>query len=580
MSSLRQIGATTRAALAGGTALAMTLALAPAAHAGQYHVYSCRTPTGQVAPTEGWSAPVHSGEDVTSNTCEGGGGLVAGLDDDYAHSADSETDKATWAFNAPFDETITSATVWRVGDTLGGTSSEASYLFWLSGGAATGLNAHAFDECAAAATNGCAARGNFTNLFAPENQVIVPSSALGSPYISINTYCGASLVKGALCPEGKSDPDGYAAMVELFAADLVLSESASPSVSSVGGGLANASTVSGVSDVSFHATDPGSGIYEVVFQVDGQVVSTVVPDEDGGRCHDVGGTTDGLPAFLYPQPCPNSLSPDVPFDAAGLSNGIHHLLVSVLDAAGNATPVVDREITVANPSAAGVPGGVRGPANGQDPAEKAILTASWKGHAGVRLGSAYGAIHTVEGRLTGPEGQGIADAQIEVDELPAAAGAQLRVLSAPRTAANGRWRLSLSRDLPSCALRLAYRSHLGDATPVATRTLNLSVHAGLGLRIAPRVASSGGAIVFAGRLLGGPIPAGGKQLVLEARSPGSRWIEFHVVRARAATGGRFRFVYRFRLPGPATYQFRVLSEVEADYPYAPGSSNVVSVYER
>jgi hypothetical protein len=53
-----------------------------------------------------------------------------------------------------------------------------------------------------------------------------------------------------------------------------------------------------------------------------------------------------------------------------------------------------------------------------------------------------------------------------------------------------------------------------------------------------------------------------------------------VIRGRAGDGGRFRFAYRFRLPGPVRYQFRVLCEAEADYPFATGGSNVVRIFER
>jgi hypothetical protein len=370
-------------------------------------------------------------------------------------------------------------------------------------------------------------------------------------------------------------------MVELFAADLVLSQPASPTVSAVGGGLAEDPAVSGTSDVAFHATDPGSGVYEAIVQVDGQIVSRGVLDEDGGRCRDVGGTTDGLPAFLYTQPCPAAVSVDVPFDTTGLSNGVHHLLVSVTDAAGNAATVLDREITVANPVSPGAgagSGAKRGPANGEDPSEHATLTARWRGASGARLSGRYGAPRAIEGRLTGPEGRGIAGAEVEVGELPAYAGATIRALAAPRTDAEGRWSLALPRGLPSCRLRIAYRSHLGDALPVATRTLGLTVPAALRLHVAPRTASSNGAIRFSGRLLGGPIPPGGKQLVLEARSPGGPWIEFHVI--HTGPHARFGYLYRFRLPGPASYQFRVLCEQEADFPFATGGSNVVGVSER
>ena len=137
-------------------------------------------------------------------------------------------------------------------------------------------------------------------------------------------------------------------MVELFAADMVLSQPTGPTVSAVSGGLAEDPTVSGTSDVAFHATDPGSGVYEAIVEVDGQVIEHEVINEDGGRCRNVGGTTDGLPAFLYTQPCPAEASADLPLDTTALTNGEHHLVVSVTDAAGNAATVLDREITVAN----------------------------------------------------------------------------------------------------------------------------------------------------------------------------------------------------------------------------------------
>ena len=37
---------------------------------------------------------------------------------------------------------------------------------------------------------------------------------------------------------------------------------------------------------------------EAVFTIDGQVVQSTVVDANGGRCHDIGGTSDGRPAFL------------------------------------------------------------------------------------------------------------------------------------------------------------------------------------------------------------------------------------------------------------------------------------------
>jgi hypothetical protein len=151
-------------------------------------------------------------------------------------------------------------------------------------------------------------------------------------------------------------------------------------------------------------------------------------------------------------------------------------------------------------------------------------------------------------------------------------------MPSPRTDVNGRFSVRIPAGTSSRTLRLAYRAHLGDALPVATRTLRLNVRAGIVLHVSPRTASVGNTIRFRGRLRGGPIPHGGKQLVLEARSPGSAWIEFKVVHTDAR--GRYGASYRFKFPGPANYRFRVRSEAESDFPFAAGSSNVVGVRER
>jgi hypothetical protein len=445
-------------------------------------------------------------------------------------------------------------------------------MFSLTGIANTGANTHVIERCQADA---CYGKGSFADPFALENRVVAPVSALNSPYLSANASCGTYLSGNITCLAGGGDENGYSAMIELFAADIVLSQPEGPTVSAVAGGLVDSATVTGASDVAFHASDPGGGIYEAVFQVDGRMVSSPVLDENGGRCRNVGQTADGLPAFLYTRPCPAELSVDVPFDTAGLSPGAHHLVVSVLDAAGNSATVLDREITVAGAPSTGA---ARGPANGVNASEHALLTARWKSTTSAHLRGDYGSARTVEGRLTGPEGQPIAGAQVEASVVPAYTGAPAHALAAARTAADGHWSLRLPSDSSSCTLRIAYRSHLGDPLPAATRTLSLSVRPALHLRIRPRVAGAGGTIFFSGRLRGGPIPPGGKQLVLEASSPGGRWIEFHVIRTDPR--GRFHSSYRFRLPGPVAYRFRVRSEYEADFPFTAGHSNVVRVFER
>jgi hypothetical protein len=565
--------------------------LASDAHAGSYHVYTCRTPSGESAPADGWSGSKTGTYTYAVNTCQQpGGALTAALGDQPARTAN--TDVATWALGVPAGLHISSATLWRAGDADGGAAINATYEFWFAGPENRNNPANAFGQCVSGST--CPAGvGNPGQPLSAENRLVVPASNLGA-HLYFNASCSGQAEYQ--CREGEHDASGYAAVVYLYAADMTLEQNAGPSAGGVGGELAGAPSISGTSDVTFTATDPGSGVYRVAFSIDGQVVQTAVPDENGGRCKNVGQTTDGLPAFLYLQPCPASVSADLGFDTTRVANGTHHLVVSVIDAAGNAAPVLDRNVTIANqiPPGASAPGsgaagssgqtsganGAAGPTapNGSNASAQAVLAVSWTATRRERLSTRYGRAQTITGQLIAPGGAPIGGAQIDLLALPSYAGARSTAMPSPYTGQDGRFTVSLPGGISSRTLRFGYRSHLGDPMPVVTRTLTLSVEAGIALSISPRTASVGHSIFFRGRLLGGSIPRGGKQLVLEARSPGGSWMEFNVIRADSR--GRYRARYRFRFPGPARYQFRVLSEAEADYPFAPGASNVVGVRER
>jgi hypothetical protein len=543
-----------------GAASAGCVAAVPSSWAGEYHVYSCRTPSGESAPTDGWSGSNSGPETFAQDTCaQPGGALVAALHGETKRIADA--DSATWAFVAPPGDALSRATLWWAGDAKGGAAANATYQFVLAGSG----EAEVFDECLFVL--GCLNKGEIGAPLSSENRVVVPEANLGS-HIYAQASCGG--ISEYACPTNVGDPNGYAAVVYVYAADLVLEQPTGPTASNVSGELASASTVSGTTDVAFSASDPGSGVYEAQFTVDGQLVQSTVVDENGGRCRNVGQTTDGLPAFLYLQPCLSSASADVGFDTTKVSNGTHHLVVTVTDAAGNAATVLDRAITVDNPPPPGAP-------NGTNASSQATLAVAWAGSGKARLTTRYGHTETIVGRLTAPGGVPIAGALVDVLSTPAYAGAHAAAMVSPVTGSNGRFSMQLPAGLSSRSLRFVY-SNTTDAQPAAMKTLTLSVHAGVGVRIAPRVASVGRSIYFSGRLRGGPVPSGGKLLVLEARSPGGTWLEFDVIRSDAR--GRYHASYRFKFPGPARYQFRVLCEAEADYPFATGSSPVVSVFER
>jgi hypothetical protein len=311
---------------------------APSAMAGDYHVYSCRTPSGGVAPADGWSGsagPTY--DDYAIDTCATGGALTAALGDATIHIAD--LDQAAWTLSVPAAETVVGATLWRAGDVDGGEAPDATYEFLLSGS----NERESFDGCVY--QFGCTVEGDLGHPLAAINRVGVPGGNVGSE-VHLSASCEG--VQGVECPAGHGDINSYAAVVDLFAADVVLEQNQGPAAKEVSGPLATEKPVAGTSDLVFSASDPGAGIWETTFSVDGNVVQRTVPNEAGGRCREVGQSTDGLPGFLYLQPCPQTEDVDVPFDTTVVGNGIHHLVVSVIDPAGNSAPVLDREIDVEN----------------------------------------------------------------------------------------------------------------------------------------------------------------------------------------------------------------------------------------
>jgi hypothetical protein len=288
-------------------------------------------------------------------------------------------------------------------------------------------------------------------------------------------------------------------------------------------------------------------------------------------------------AFAAPQPCPSTENVSLTVNTSAIPAGQHHLQVLVTDAAGDEATAYDGTITTAGPS--GTPGGgaigpgsplaLRGAANGTNASDEAKLTARWQGTSKATRTSRYGQADRVTGRLTSTTGEPISGALLDVTATAAAQGARAASLESVRTGPTGAWSLTLPRDVSSSAVRFVYRSHVNDTIPVATATLTLRVHAGILLGIDPHLTSVGHTILFTGVLRGAP--PGGKQLVLEASS-GGEWIQFRTI--ATAAKGRYHASYRFKLPGPVTYRFRVLSPHETDFPFLAGTSNVVDVYER
>jgi hypothetical protein len=544
------------------------LAAAPVAHAGRYHVYGCRTPSGALAPVDGWTGSYSGPFVYASNDCQSGGALNAALDGSVSQPTNAI---ATWTYTAPPHTTIAAATLFRYG-TASSQTGNATSLFWLAAPHNNYDSADVYDQCVATS---CNSKGVATPPLSPSNLLDVPSSnAQGATQLFVNAACGG--VNGYSCPP--TSGGSYSALVRVYASDFTLDTPVAPAVANAVGSLTTASPLTGPQDIAFDASDAGPGLYEVRFKVDGQVVSHAAVDANGGRCQDAGGTTDGTRAFLSGQPCAPSAHIQQSFDSHQVADGMHHLEVVVDNAAGNQTTVLDREVSISNGVGVANASVPRGAVNGVNASDQASLQARWAATKRPRLESRFGRKRQVTGRLTAAGGRPVTGAAIDVLATPTYSGATPLIEGTTRTNPDGTWSFTVPGGDSSRILEFRYRSHVGDTQPAAAIKLELAVHAAISLHINPSSVSVGHTITFRGQVAGGPIPRGGKQLVLEARQPGAGWIEFNVIRTDGQ--GRYRARYKFRFPGPVTYQFRVLSKYEAAFPFIAGTSPVARVHER
>ena len=318
-----------------------------------------------------------------------------------------------------------------------------------------------------------------------------------------------------------ADANGYAAAIYLYAADLVLEQQAGPTVSGgVAGELASASTVGGLVSAHLRRERPtAQASTRSCSRSTARSCRRTVPNENGGRCRNVGRDQRR---------------------AAGVP--VRQALPPVAQRPGRPRHDEDPQ---RHPPAGGQRarrGGQLGsrartpdhrPQRGDRPAER-----DQRHRPGGAVGAVeqappragwwfrFGRSATVEGRLTAVGGVPIAGASIDVSAEPTATGA-------------GRRRCQRRKRTPPAASRSSSpeespRGRCGSATgptspkkaPPPRRPSPWRCKAGIVLHISPDVTSVGRAIHFSGRLRGGPVPSEGKQLVLEARSPGGPWIEF------------------------------------------------------
>jgi hypothetical protein len=518
------------------------LAMVAGAQAGTYVIDNCPsapTGNGNAGPWTVFGAPQN-----TKGSCSGGpGNWIGPLG---ASMSPGEVDGVQVAVPAGSAITIREAKVW-----------------WFVPHQISGADTFAI---AGVNTGGVEEAGTPKNSSVTPDDFVLPST---TTKLTLGDYCSNDDAGAGCTFGGGENPD-----LELLGAQLTLADGGLPSGSVTGGALAGAGPVSGTQSLAYHAEDTGSGVRLAELLVDGQPVAK----------------NDYIAECPYQNfaACPPNVSGTIGWNTESVGNGSHEVALRIVNAAHNMTILDSHTITIdnaPNPNAPtgtaaigpGSPLALRGPANGTNASDQATLAARWKSTAKATRTSGYGAVEEITGRLTAPGNIPISGASLDVFQTSAYEGARTVPLAGVHTGPTGAWTLTLPRDTASSSLHFEYRSHQNDTVPVATAALTLRVHAGIALKIAPRITRVGRRIVFSGALHGAPIPPGGKQLVLEASS-GDEWIQFRTITTDAK--GRYRASYRFKFPGPVVYRFRVLSPQEADFPFLNGTSNVVAVYER
>jgi hypothetical protein len=479
-----------------------------------------------------------------------------------------------YTFSAPAGLPITAATIYResYNDSL-------TYGWWAS---PENLFSEPdlFDFCQGAGETPCA-RGNVAvysecsrnytfcknRPYAPYDVLSVPPVDLPSSHLYFNAVCMAKSC------------NGYEYM---RSADIELTQTTQPTAVATGGSLTTATTLQGTADVSITADDLASGIFQAVLQSNGHTVARQTIDANGGKCVPYGEATDGTEIFLYEQPCPMSVSDvDVSFDTALLPDGPQQVSIFVTDAAGIATPILSRSVTVENSGAYLIRVhaeqeralAARGACNAQCDEHATMLTAN---AALARKPFARRFARSglsLSGQLVNHAGSPMPNATVELSELPAYEHSKLVVLAHTTTDAMGRWRFRVPRG-PSRALTVGYRARVNDSAYAARVAFRERVAAGVVLHAPPRTVA-GRRVNFEGQLLGGYVPKGGVYVSLEIYYTGT-WREIALLHADRQ--GVFGYGYQFAAIGSATYRFRARVPPLPDYPFRGGASPAVGIH--
>lgn len=509
--------------------------------AGTYKVYSCKTPAGTAAPTDGWSATGHAPFSSFSNDCTIGGSMrvvLGGLTQTVGAS------NVGWGFDSGGTR-IVNYTIHRSG-TSTATGAGTSGLLYSARQQNDPGGSRAIDYCATYL--GCRAVGNPADGVSGQNRLHQSAAQLPADITAwfITVGCGGYV--GYPCnPLSGHSSHGS---VYVHAADFTLADDDAPGAADVHGDLASGATISGDATVGFVANDSQSGIFRATIEVDGIERVAVTPNDYAGRCVRLG-HAGVVNDFLHRKPCPANQPVELTLPTEAIADGAHRVRVRVQDAAGNATTVIGpRQVVVEN----------------QPASLSANAAARFESDNPSRFQTAYGKRRTVAGRLVDRDGGPIGNAEIEVFEQLSRASAPRKHAATIETDGRGRYRYrppataSRSIELVHAQSRSSYSTDQIVTSRVLLRVLRSSVPAY-------------GRLVLRGKIRS-ERSLRRVTVEIQARS-GRRWRTVGV--RRASVGGSFIYRYRLRRTASARFQFRARIRRTSDLPVIPQPSRTVRV---
>lgn len=312
------------------------------ASAGFWIQVSCVNPNGTAAPSEGWSTG-QTGNDpggIVSDDCSPGTPMTAQLS---ALAGAPPNTNEYLEYQPPAGSAIAGGQLYATLEADGyGTNSSGGSAASYAGLYSPDTNSP-FLRCLAFFTT-CDNSNNFSGA------ADLPSYKGGQLYAIAGCTSGA----GVDCDANSRD--GAWALANVAWARIVLETSGSPTGTNFSGS-ALAKRLRGTAHLVFTAAEgSGPGIYSVQVAIDGRTAWAGTPNTNGGLCVPVGNQGTTL-MFDSQQPCLTSEVVDVPVPTRGLEDGRHELAVTVVDAAGSASTVLDQTIRTFNPQVTPSPHG-------------------------------------------------------------------------------------------------------------------------------------------------------------------------------------------------------------------------------